>query len=106
MTAAQAVETAQQLVDLSGRDRDTISGLGRAAPSALQVHQALMERPVATSGWLVEKTGITPATVNRALGHLARLGIVYELTARKRNRLFSYAGYMEIVSRGTELPGR
>jgi Fic family protein len=49
---------------------------------------------------------ITPATVNKALGHLEQLGIVKELTAQKRNRLFSYAGYIEIMSRGTELPGR
>ncbi len=58
-----------------------------------------MERPIATSGSLVEKTGITPATVNKALAHLERVGIVKELTARKRNRLFSYAGYIEIMSR-------
>jgi len=106
VTATQAVETAQQLLDLSNQDRDKISGLGRAAASTLQVHRALMEHPIATSGSLVEKTGITPATVNKALGHLEQLGIVKELTARKRNRLFSYAGYIEIMSRGTELPGR
>lgn len=105
-TATQAVETAQQLLDLSSQDRDKISGLGRAATSALQVHRVLMERPIATSGWLVEKTGITPATVNKALSHLQQLSIVRELTAQKRNRLFSYAGYVEIMSRGTELPGR
>lgn len=62
-----------------------------------------MARPIASSGWLVEKTGITPATVNRALGHLEQLGIVQELTARKRNRLFIYAGYIEIINRGTDL---
>jgi Fic family protein len=106
VTATQAVETAQQLLDLSNQDRDKISGLGRAAASTLQVHRALMEHPIATSGSLVEKTGITPATVNKALGHLEQLGIVKELTAQKRNRLFSYAGYIEIMSRGTELPGR
>ena len=106
VTATQAVETAQQLLDLSNQDRDKISGLGRAAASTLQVHRALMEHPIATSGSLVEKTGITPATVNKALGHLQQLGIVKELTAQKRNRLFSYAGYIEIMSRGTELPGR
>jgi len=106
VTATQAVETAQQLLDLSNQDRDKISGLGRAAASTLQVHRALMEHPIATSGSLVEKTGITPATVNKALGHLELLGIVKELTAQKRNRLFSYAGYIEIMSRGTELPGR
>lgn len=70
-----------------------------AAASTLQVHRALMERPIATSGSLVEKTGITPATVNKALAHLERVGIVKELTAQKRNRLFSYAGYIEIMSR-------
>ncbi|NLE26615.1 MAG: Fic family protein [Clostridiaceae bacterium] len=106
VTATQAVETAQQLLDLSNQDRDKISGLGRAAASTLQVHRALMGHPIATSGSLVEKTGITPATVNKALGHLEQLGIVKELTAQKRNRLFSYAGYIEIMSRGTELPGR
>jgi Fic family protein len=106
VTATQAVETAQQLIDLSSQDRNKITGLGRAAASTLQVHRALMEHPIATSGSLVEKTGITPATVNKALGHLEQLGIVKELTAQKRNRLFSYAGYIEIMSRGTELPGR
>lgn len=105
-TATQAVETAQQLLDLSSLDRDRISGLGRAAASTLQVHRALMEHPIATSGSLTKKTGLTPATVNKALGHLERLGIVKELTARKRNRLFSYTGYIEIMDRGTELPGR
>lgn len=103
-TAGQAVQTAQQLLDLSNRDRDRISGLGRAAVSTLEIHRALMEYPIATSGSLVEKTGITPATVNKALDHLERLGIVKELTARKRNRLFSYAGYIEIMNLGTELP--
>jgi len=106
VTATQAVETAQQLLDLSNQDRDKISSLGRAAASTLQVHRALMEHPIATSGSLVEKTSITPATVNKTLGHLEQLGIVKELTARKRNRLFSYAGYIEIMSRGTELPDR
>ena len=106
ITATQAVETAQQLLDLSNRDRDKIIGLGRAAASTLQVHRALMEHPIATSGWLVEKTGITPATINKSLSHMEQLGIVRELTAQKRNRLFSYADYVEIMSRGTELPGR
>ena len=105
VTATQAVDTARRLVDLANNDRDQISGLGRAAPSALQIYQALMERPITTSGWLVGKTGITAATVNRCLGRLERLGIVRELTSRKRNRLFSHTEYVDIMNQGTELPG-
>ena len=41
-----------------------------------------------------------PAMVKKALG------IVKELTTRKRKRLFRYADYIKIMSRGTELPGR
>jgi len=104
VTATQAVETAQQLNDLSNQDRDKISNLGRAAASTLQVHRALLEHPIATSAWLVEKTGITTATVNKALAHLEQIGIVKELTSKKRNRLFSYVGYIEIMNHGAELP--
>ena len=104
VTATQAVGTARLLADLANEDRERTSGLGRAAASSLRVHQTLMGHPITDSKWLVEKTGITPATVNKSLEHLERLGIVRELTSRKRNRIFSYAGYLEIMNQGTELP--
>lgn len=104
-TSTQAVETVQQLLDLFHQHRDQISGIGRAAASTLKVHHTLQVRPIATSGWLVQQTGLTPATVNKALGHLEQLGIVREITRQKRNRLFSYARFVELMNRGTDLPG-
>jgi Fic family protein len=106
ITATQSVETAQQLYNLAKTDREKIHDLGRAAASVLQVHRVLMEHPLATSGHLVEKTGITPATVNKSLNHLLQLGIVREITTKKRNRLFSYTRYIEILNEGIELPER
>ena len=106
VTADQAVETAQQLLSLSRADRENILGLGRVAPSVLKVHTTLMRHPIATSAYLVGQTGMTAATVNKCLRQLQRLGIVTELTAQKRNRVFSYSGYIGILNRGTELPGR
>jgi Fic family protein len=104
VTATQAMDTARQLVDLAKSDQERISGLGRASSSVFIIHQALVEHPITTSGWLVEHTGITSATVNKCLSHLERLGIVAELTSRKRNRLFSYVKYVDIMNQGTELP--
>lgn len=101
-TATQAVDTAQQLLELSRQDQEKIGDLGRSADSALQVHKAFMERPIASAGWIVEKTGISAATVNKTLLKLEQLGIVRELTSQKRNRLFSYSGYVDIMSQGTE----
>jgi len=105
-TATQAVDTARQLVDLSSRDRDHIGSLGRLAPAALQVHRSLTEHPIATSPWLVARTSLTAATVNKALGALQRLGIVHERTAQKRNRIYSYQGFIDILNRGSELSGQ
>ena len=104
VTANQAVETAKQLVNLVNEDKAKISGLGRAAVSTLRVYHEIISQPITDSGWLVKKTGLTPATVNKCLVHLERLGIVQELTSRKRNRIFSYVEYLKIMNEGTELP--
>jgi len=104
ITANQAVDTARQLLALTSADRLTISGLGRAAASTMQVHQALLEHPIATAASLAKQTGLTQATINKSLTHLQKLAIVAELTDQKRNRIFSYAGYIAIMNQGTELP--
>ena len=98
VSAAQAVATANALLALVNADRDRIAGLGRAASSALAVHQALQRQPIATSAALVKATGLTAATVNKSLVLLERLGIVGELTNRRRGRVFSYRGYVERLS--------
>jgi Fic family protein len=103
-TAEQAVETARQLLALFERDQETIKRQVRAASSALLIHRALKERPFVTSAVLSAKTGKPPATVNKALAHLTELSIVQELTEQKRNRLFCYGGYLDILNQGAELP--
>jgi Fic family protein len=104
VTTNQALEMAQQLDTLTQTDSERIAALGRAADSVLRVHRVLRERPIATAGWIGEETGLSPATINKALSHLQELGIVRELTRQKRNRLFSYTHYIEILNSGTELP--
>lgn len=104
VTATQAEDTARRLADLADEDRRKLAGLGRAAASTLSVHLGLLKHPLATSGWLVRETGLTAATVNRSLEHLARLDVVRELTEKRRNRVFSYHRYLEILNHGAELP--
>lgn len=103
-TATQAVDTAQALVQLADSDRNTIAGLGRVAASVAKVHNALLERPIASAGWLAITAGLSPATTNKCLARLEALGIVREITARKRGRLFGYSRYVEIMNQGLDLP--
>jgi Fic family protein len=79
-------------------DRANIAKLGRAASSAEQVHAAMLERPIVTAAWLAEKTGLTVATINKSLAHLEKMHIVRQLNDSKRNRLFAYGQYMDILN--------
>ena len=104
-SATQAAATANALLALVNADRDRIAGLGRAAASALEVHLALQRQPIATSAALVKATRLTPATVNKSLAHLERIGVVREVTNRKRGRVFSYREYVEELAAELEAPG-
>ena len=104
-SATQAATTAKVLLALVNADRNRIAGLGRAAASALEVHLALQRQPITTSAALVKATRLTPATVNKSLAHLERIGVVREVTKRKRGRVFSYREYVEVLAAELEVPG-
>ena len=103
-SATQAAHAARRLLDLATRDALRIEALGRPASSALAVHRALQRQPIATSASLTKATRLTPATVNKSLVHLERLGIVSELTSRQRGRVFSYRRYTRILNEGMAPP--
>lgn len=106
VTAGQAVDAVQRLEAMARDDRARAQGLGRAAGSVLRLHHELLAQPIATAKVLAQKTGLTPMTVNKGLGHLCRLGVAKELTGHKRNRVYSYPAYIDILNEGTELPGK
>ena len=103
-SATGAVTAARRLLKLASRDVARIETLGRAAPSALAIHRAMQRRPIATAAKLGAITKLTPATVNKSLAHLEQLGIISELTRKKRGRVFSYSRYTRILNEGMTLP--
>lgn len=101
-TANQAFDAAIRIVELFKRDRERISGGSERAGSALRVHDVLQQNPYATTKQLVVRTGLTAPTINAALADLRRLGIIEEVTGRRRGRVFAYTRYLAILSEGTE----
>lgn len=51
---------------------------------------------------IVQITGLSAPTVSAALADLERLGIVDEVTGRKRGGVFRYRRYLAILSEGTD----
>jgi len=101
-TAQSAVDTAHRLLALFRDDAARITGQGRAVASAQRVFDALRARPLSTIAGLAARTGASVPTVSRAVESLEALGIVKEITGRKRERVFSYARYLDILNEGTE----
>lgn len=101
-TAAGAVATAQRLIQLFQDDRDRVQSIGRAAGSALRVFGALQARPISSAAEIAREAGLSIPTVNAALDALAKRAVVQEITGRKRDRVFSYADYIRILSEGTD----
>jgi Fic family protein len=97
-TASQGVASINKLARMAEADKAGIAGLGRAASSAGHVHDALLERPIVTAAWLSAKTGLTAATVNKTLSKLEKLGIIRRWNERRRDRLFAYGQYMDILN--------
>ena len=97
-TANQAVETAQRLNQIRTIDKARLTHLGRQSGSASLVLDALFEYPVASINKLIEQTGLTAATIGKVLEALQQQSIVRELTGNKRNRVFAYSAYIEILN--------
>ena len=101
-TAGQAADTAMELLDLFDRDRRRIEALGRAAGSALRVHQLVQERPFVSIPAAARQLGISRPTVTRSVEHLESLGILEEGTGRRWGRTYAYREYLRILESGTE----
>ena len=101
-TGEEAVSTAQRLLSLFAEDHARIQQTGRAAGSALRVHQALQERSIVSLQKLVDRTSLSFPAVSAGMKILETLGVAQELTGRKRNRLFGYGRYIAILGEGTE----
>ncbi|MCI0416436.1 Fic family protein [bacterium] len=97
-----AVDTARKLSKIAEDDRRKIQQIGKGASSALRVHASLHSKPLGSIPYLMKETGLTAPTVTGALHALQKLKIVKEVTGHKRNRIYAYIKYLQMLSKGTE----
>lgn len=101
-TADQAVHAAQSILQLFDEDRRRIESLGRAAGSALRVHDILRAKPIISISSIAKLLQLSDPTIYQSVKHLEKTGIVHEVTGKERNRLFVYSRYMRILDEGTK----
>jgi Fic family protein len=100
-TADQATHTTRQLLQLFREDKIRIQKLGKVTSSALRVFDVLCEKPICNPNEIAKKTNLSHATVNSVLEALTnKLDLTKEITGHKRNRVYSYNKYIELLGRG------
>lgn len=67
--------------------------LGRYAPAVLEL---LAEHGEVTAPFVVERLGASPTTAGSVLGRLEMLGVVEEVTGRRRGRVFRYQAMLSL----------
>ena len=70
-------------------------------PATLVMYDHFCREPLLTNPILVERLKSSKPTVQRALDHLMRLGIITEVSGRKRRRRYAYQAYLSILTRDT-----
>jgi Fic family protein len=101
-TSIQAADAAREILELFGTDHRRIEDLGRPAASALRLHKLLQAKPIISVPAAAKQLGLSAPTARKSAEHLEALGILREVTGRRRGRVFAYDSYLRILSRGTE----
>lgn len=101
--AESTTATTRGIVQMIERDRQRIHGLGRAAATALRVHDLAVKRVVLKPPKAAESLGLSEPPVYGAVSRLEEAGILREVTGRARGKTYVYGEYMDILNEGTEV---
>lgn len=99
--ATQAERAIVALASLVNADRRRLLAAPRAGAAALRLFELLPVMPRFTIEQARRKLDTTFPTATAAVKLLQELGLLTELTGQKKNRLFSYTAYVDLLNSGT-----
>lgn len=99
-TAEGAVSTAKRILGLFEADRARIAQGGKTIATDLRLHEYMQRKPIFTIAQVMHALSMTAPTIAASLARLERFGLVAETTGKKRDRIYSYAPYLAILSEG------
>jgi Fic family protein len=101
-TARQAGQTAKAILALIEKDRLRIETLGRQAGTVHRLHVLLQRRSILSIPLIAQNMKVSAPTARAAALAMEKLGIVHEITGKRRDRLYAYTLYIKALDVGTE----
>jgi len=99
-TAIEAVQLLQDILALKERiTTEKIPTLGRKTKNAQKLLEIIFKKPIISAQVVTEMVGISPKASNDLISDFVDLGILKELTGYKRNRIFAFREYLDILKK-------
>lgn len=93
-TAGEATDTAERIFRLREIHRATV--MHELGANGLKLLSALFQRPVVNVKFVASTLEVSFPTANRLVARFEDLGLLRELTGRRRSRLFRYEPYLRL----------
>lgn len=95
--AQEAAATARKIVNLKEEHRQLVlNEMGRRSGNAIALLESLYFRPVFNVEHAEAITNLSYQNANSLIKDLSDIGLLEEITGKKRNRAFSYAPYLDV----------
>jgi Fic family protein len=101
--ADEAVISARELFALVTADRERVLQNHTTSVAAIRLFEMLPRHPLVSVASVMKLLRTSKPTAARAIDTLAVAGVLIETTGKKRDRWYSYQGYLERLRVGTDL---
>ena len=100
LVSQEATQTARDIIDLREKHRSLImSKHGRGTRSSLKLLESLYSMPITSVKGAMKVTGLTFPNANSLVNKFCSLGLVGEITGKKKNRAYVYNPYLAIFQK-------
>jgi Fic family protein len=97
-TAAGSKQTFERIVELRHRCEEKILQLGKRAPKGQALLRQLYSQPIMSANEIAARLGITHQSASSLIRSFEEMGILREVTGRKKDRLFTFSEYLGLFT--------
>ncbi len=97
--ADDGIDAAQRIFALIGKDRSKVVAHPSATLTSVRLFDELPTRPIMTLQGAIDALKTTKPTAAKAIAALQEAGVLRETTGKKRDRVYAYHGYLQLLCR-------
>ncbi|WP_321418087.1 Fic family protein [uncultured Methanomethylovorans sp.] len=102
-TSQEAVNTAREIIKLKDDMTNKVYENSISSIHAIRLINLLFDSPLISSKDIADRLNISSVTANSLVSKFEEIGILNEVTGKKRYKMYLFKEYVDIISRGTDI---